>query len=233
MIKLLLVEDDPNLSYIIQGGLEDVIGGYEVITASNGKEGLQMWKEHAPDIIISDIEMPVMDGYQMVERIRQTDTDTPILLASARVSPKDVTAGYRIGANNYIKKPFIPEELDAHIQGVLKLKNNISSRNESNLLKIGEYTLDADHASLRHTSGTVVTLTSREAEVLRTLCQNKGQTVRREAILEKYWNTEGNDYFASRSLDVFISKLRKKLADDPRVEIRVIKGVGICLNDQG
>ncbi|MCD8029825.1 MAG: response regulator transcription factor [Bacteroides sp.] len=232
MIKLLLVEDDPNLSYIIQGGLEDVIGGYEVITASNGKEGLQMWKEHAPDIIISDIEMPVMDGYQMVERIRQTDTDTPILLASARISPKDVTAGYRIGANNYIKKPFIPEELDAHIQGVLKLKNNISSRNESNLLKIGEYTLDADHASLRHTSGTVVTLTSREAEVLRTLCQNKGQIVRREAILEKFWNTEGNDYFASRSLDVFISKLRKKLADDPRVEIKVIKGVGICVNDQ-
>ncbi len=86
---------------------------------------------------------------------------------------------------------------------------------------------------LRHSSGTVATLTSREAEVLRTLCQNKGHTVRREAILEKYWNTDGNDYFASRSLDVFISKLRKKLADDPRVEIRVTKGVGICLNDQG
>ncbi len=233
MIKLLLVEDDPNLSYIIQGGLEDVIGGYEVITASNGKEGLQMWKEHAPDIIISDIEMPVMDGYQMVERIRETDTDTPILLASARVSPKDVTAGYRIGANNYIKKPFIPEELDAHIKGVMKLKNHSSTRNESNLLKIGEYVLDADHAMLRYSSGTVATLTSREAEVLRTLCQNKEHTVRREAILEKYWNTDGNDYFASRSLDVFISKLRKKLAADPRVEIRVTKGVGICLNDQG
>lgn len=93
--------------------------------------------------------------------------------------------------------------------------------------------MDAEHASLRHTSGTVSTLTSREAEVLRTLCQNKGQTVRREAILEKYWNTEGNDYFASRSLDVFISKLRKKLAEDPKVEIKVIKGVGICLSDQG
>ena len=90
MIRLLLVEDDANLCYIIQGGLEDMIGGYEVTTAANGEEGLRVWREQKPDVIVSDIEMPVMDGYEMVRRIRETDGDTPILFTSGRVSPKDV-----------------------------------------------------------------------------------------------------------------------------------------------
>lgn len=111
MIKLLLVEDDASLRYIVQGGLEDMIGGYEVIVAANGEEGLKQWKEQHPDVIVSDIEMPVMNGYEMVKRIRETDGETPILFSSALISPKDVVKGYEIGANNYIKKPFIPEEL--------------------------------------------------------------------------------------------------------------------------
>lgn len=93
MIKLLLVEDDANLSYIIQGGLEDMIGGYEVIIACNGKEGLEKYRQVKPDIIVADIEMPVMDGYEMVRRIRETDRELPILFSSARVSPKDVVKG--------------------------------------------------------------------------------------------------------------------------------------------
>ena len=97
MIRLLLVEDDNNLSYIVQTGLQDIIGGYEVITACNGKEGLEAWKEHHPDIIISDIDMPVMNGFEMVRLIRETDGDTPILFASALTSPKDVRKGYDIG----------------------------------------------------------------------------------------------------------------------------------------
>ena len=114
MIKLLLVEDDASLRYIVQGGLEDMIGGYEVIAAANGEEGLKQWKEQHPDVIVSDIEMPVMNGYEMVKRIRETDGETPILFSSALISPKDVVNGYQIGANNYRKEPFIPEELDAH-----------------------------------------------------------------------------------------------------------------------
>ena len=121
MIKLLLVEDDKNLSYIVQSGLQDIIGGYEVITAFNGKEGLQAWEEHHPDIIISDIDMPVMDGFEMVRHIRETDGDTPILFASALTSPKDVRNGYDIGVNNYVKKPFIPDEQDAHLHAILKM----------------------------------------------------------------------------------------------------------------
>lgn len=97
MTKLLLVEDDINLRYVVQGELEDIIGGYEVATAENGKEGLKMWEEFKPDIIISDIDMPVMDGWEMVKRIRETDADTPILFTSALTSPKDVRKGYEMG----------------------------------------------------------------------------------------------------------------------------------------
>lgn len=122
MIKLLLVEDDANLRYIIRGGLEDMIGGYEIKDAANGEEGLKVWQEWQPDVIVSDIEMPVMDGYEMVKRIRETDPDIPILFSSGRVSPKDVVKGYELGVNNYLKKPFLPEELNAHVQALMKMK---------------------------------------------------------------------------------------------------------------
>ena len=131
MIKLLLVEDDANLCYIIRGGLEDMIGGYEVMTASNGEEGLKIWKEQHLDIIISDIEMPVMDGYEMVRRIRETDGFIPIVFTSGRVSPKDVVKGYELGVNNYIKKPFLAEELDAHIGALLKMKRGMGAISQS------------------------------------------------------------------------------------------------------
>lgn len=102
MIRLLLVEDDANLSYIIQGGLEDMIGGYEVTIAPNGKEGLETYRQMKPDIIVADIEMPVMDGYEMVRRIRETDEEIPILFSSARVSPKDVVKGYELDRKSVV-----------------------------------------------------------------------------------------------------------------------------------
>lgn len=226
MIKLLLVEDDMNLSYIIRGGLEDMIGGYEVITATNGKEGLAVWREQRPDVIVSDIEMPVMDGYEMVKCIRETDGDTPILFTSGRVSPKDVVKGYELGVNNYIKKPFLSEELDAHIGALLKMKQGKMSKSDA--FRIGDYTFDAAHASLKHDSGSEKTLTKRETALLQILCEKKGETVKREAILAQLWNTE-DDYFASRSLDVFVARLRKYLAEDDTVQIKTVKGIGLCL----
>lgn len=229
MIKLLLVEDDASLRYIIQGGMEDMIGDYEVITACNGEEGLRQWKEHRPDVIVSDIEMPVMDGYEMVKRIRETDGETPILFSSALVSPKDVVKGYEIGANNYIKKPFIPEELDAHVHALLKLSKGERFKDESQCYKIGkDYMLDATHATLKHSSGVNKTLTVREAGLLQMLCEKRGDVIRREAILDKFWNIE-DDYFASRNLDVFVTKLRKLLAGDDSVTIKTVKGVGLML----
>ena len=229
MIKLLLVEDDANLCYIVQAGLQDIIGGYEVITAGNGKEGLQAWEEHKPDIILSDIDMPEMNGFEMVRRIRETDGDTPILFASALTSPKDVKHGFELGVNNYVKKPFVPEEIDAHIRAILKMKEGAKIRSEEGHCKFGRYTLDTVHATLRdNNTGKIRVLTTTEAKILQLLAENKNEVVRREAILSRCWNTE-DDFFASRSLDVFITKLRKLFADDPDVEIKTARSVGLIL----
>ena len=233
MIKLLLVEDDANLNYIIQGGLEDMIGGYEVQTASNGEEGIHLWREWEPDVIVSDIEMPVMDGYEMVRRIRKVDGIIPILFTSGRVSPKDVVKGYELGVNNYIKKPFLAEELNAHITALLRLTNGIRSCGVSSVYAIGYlYEFDAGQAILRQKNGEEKTLTEREAHLMRMLCEHKGEVVKREMILSQLWNTD-DDYFASRSLDVFVSRLRKLLSEDDSVQIKTVKGVGLVLKEDG
>lgn len=233
MIKLLLVEDDANLCYIIQGGLEDMIGGYEVQTASNGEEGIHLWREWKPDVIVSDIEMPVMDGYEMVRRIRRVDGIIPILFTSGRISPKDVVKGYELGVNNYIKKPFLAEELNAHITALLRLTNGIRSCDVSSVYAIGYlYEFDAGQAILRQKNGEEKTLTEREAHLMRMLCEHKGEVVKREMILSQLWNTD-DDYFASRSLDVFVSRLRKLLSEDDSVQIKTVKGVGLVLKEDG
>lgn len=226
MIKLLLVEDDANLSYIIQGGLEDMIGDYEVRIAHNGQEGLDAYRKEKPDIIVADIEMPVMDGYEMVQRLRKIDKDIPILFSSARVSPKDVVKGYELGVDNYVKKPFLPEELDAHIRALLRRKPRMEEKDET--YQAGLYTLDVTHATLSHSSGFSQLLTPREAGILEMLFRTPGEVVRREVILDKFWNTE-DDYFASRSLDVFVTKLRKLLSVDEWVKIKTVKGIGLML----
>lgn len=230
MIRLLLVEDDANLCYIIRGGLEDMIGGYEVTTAANGEEGIRLWKECRPDVIVSDIEMPVMDGYEMVRRIRETDDVTPILFTSGRVSPKDVVKGYELGVNNYIKKPFLAEELNAHITALLKLTKGMRMENREEKYVIGKlFVFDARHASLKE-NGEERMLTEREAALLHILCENKNKVVKREAILAQLWDVEA-DYFASRSLDVFVSRLRKLLVADNTVQLKTVKGVGLMLEE--
>lgn len=168
IIKLLLVEDDANLCYIIQGGLEDMIGGYKVLTASNGEEGLAVWKAQQPDVIVADIEMPVMDGYEMVRRIREQDEHVPILFTSGRVSPKDVVKGYELGVNNYVKKPFLAEELHAHITALLKLTRGMSAQKEVREVPIGKlFSFDTVRGVWKQKGGEERMLTAREADLLR------------------------------------------------------------------
>lgn len=229
-VKLLLVEDDENLAYMEKSSLEDIIGGYEVKTAINGKDGLEVWKNFQPDVIVSDIDMPIMDGIEMVKRIREIDGDTIILFTTGLTSPKDLKAGYAAGANNYVKKPFLPEELDAHIQSLMRLKQGRRSANASNTVKLGKYLLDADHATLKNQEdGTEKMLTAREAKILEILAVNKNEVVRREAVLSRFWGVEDKDYFASRSLDVFIKKIRTAIKDEPSVELKTVRGVGFKL----
>ena len=229
-VKLLLVEDDENLAYMEKSSFEDIIGGYVVKTAINGKDGLGIWKDFQPDVIVSDIDMPIMDGIEMVKRIREVDGETIILFTTGLTSPKDLKAGYAAGANNYIKKPFVPEELDAHIQSLMHLKAGKRSKDSSHLIKLGKFLLDADHASLKNLEDeTEKMLTAREAKILELLAVNKNEVVRREAVLSRFWGVEDKDYFASRSLDVFIKKIRTAIEEDSTVELKTIRGIGFKL----
>jgi DNA-binding response OmpR family regulator len=227
MIKLLLIEDDANLGYMIKSSLEDIIGGYEVGLAPNGEEGLALLKLFCPDIIVTDIEMPVLNGLEMVKKIRETDKDIPVIFATGKISPKDVTTGYNAGGNNYIKKPFLPEELDAHIKALIDLRNNQKTRTKNSLYKVGQYVFDPKNFFLIYDDERHI-LTAKESRILELLLENKGEVVKRDKILSTLWET--SDFFASRSLDVFISKMRKYLSKDKSIRITSAKGVGLILD---
>jgi len=226
-IRLLLVEDDANLSYIISSSLQELIGGYEIITASNGAEGLKAWNQHHPDVIIADIDMPVMNGFQMVEKIRETDGDTLIFFTSALTSPEDVSHGYRLGVNNYLKKPFVPEELDASIKALLKLKRGERAYNETQVMHIGSYAFDARTNTLQAADSSEEHLTETEGKILRLLIENQGEIVSRDALMYRIWGN--TDYYVSRSLDVFVRKLRIHLSADPAIELATVRGQGLKL----
>ena len=212
MIRVLLVEDDKNFSFIIQSSLEQMIGGYEVVTASNGKEGLEKLAQATFDVIISDIEMPVLDGMAMVQQIREQYPRLAIVFISGRTQAKDVIQGYHSGADLYLKKPFLPEELDAHIQALIKLKQASTvtspSENECNesVYSIGTYRFYPAQSKLCY-QDEQQSLTHKENLILVMLCRRKGQTVSRDEILSSVWGTA--DFYSSRSLDEFLKKLRK------------------------
>lgn len=213
MIRVLLVEDDKNLCFILKSSLEQMIGGYEVTTAPNGREGLELLEQKEFDVIVSDVEMPVMDGMTMVQHIRRRHPRLAIIFITGLTTARDVINGYQSGADFYIKKPFLPEELDAHIQAVLKIKQSTPAPQAE------EATAEEGYAI-----GSYRFLPSQHQ-----LCRRKGQVVRRDDLLTAVWETA--DFYSSRSLDVFITKLRKYLSQDPAVTLKSLKGVGVCLED--
>ena len=230
MIRVLLVEDDKNLCFILKSSLEQMIGGYEVTAALNGKEGLELLEQKEFDVIVSDVEMPVMDGMTMVQHIRQRYPRLAVIFITGLTTARDVINGYQSGADFYIKKPFLPEELNAHIQAVLRMKQNVSAPQEEEAPEeeyaIGGYRfLPAQHQLCYGTERQA--LTPKEARILEMLCRRKGQVVQRDDILTAVWETA--DFYSSRSLDVFITKLRKYLSLDPAVSLKSLKGVGVCL----
>ena len=234
MIRVLLVEDDKNLSFILKSSVEEMMGGYEVITASNGKDGLELLSQRVFDVIVSDVEMPVMDGRTMVQQIRKHYPSLPILFITGLTTARDVINGYQSGVDFYIKKPFLPEELNAHIQAVLKMQARITCSPEQEKAKeetysIGTYQFSPSQNLLCH-GMEQQTLTPKETKILEMLCREKGHVVSRETILNAIW--ENADFYSSRSLDVFTTKLRKYLSKDGHISLKVLKGVGLCLNDE-
>lgn len=234
MTRVLLVEDDKNLSFILKSSLEQMIGGYEVVSVANGKDGLDMLTKENFDVIVSDVEMPVMDGVTMVQHIRKNHPSLAIIFITGLTTARDVINGYQAGADFYIKKPFLPEELDAHIQAVLRMRHNTQAESpagndEDTIFTIGKYSFDPTQ-NLLIFENEQHNLTAKESKILEMLCREKGKVVSRENILNEIWGN--SDFYSSRSLDVFITKLRKYLSKDTNVSLNVLKGVGICLKVQ-
>lgn len=230
IIKLLLVEDDASLIFVEKNTLMDIIGGYEIVTASNGKEGLKAWETFKPDVIISDIDMPIMNGINMVRNIRELDGDTIIMFTTNLNAPSKLKEGYEVGVDEYVKKPFVPEELDCHVKALLKLKGGQTRRNISNCIKIGKHLFDPEHACLKDEFGKIaVNLTGQAAKTLEILAKNKNAIIRREAIQNILWEMDEKDFYLSRCLDVIMVALRKALKIDPFVKIETIRGIGFSL----
>ena len=228
MIKLLLIEDDESQSYLIKTHLEQIIGGYKVMLALNGKEGLEILAKNTPEIIVADIMMPVMDGIEMVGKIRLTNKDIPVIFATAKTSSTEVTKGYSAGVNNYIKKPYYPVELDAHIRALLKLTSHQPDKINETFYQIGKYIFNSKFHYLEYQSQHRQ-LTPLESNILTLLCENMGDMVVREDILNKYWEPKHHFKTKSRNLDVHISRLRKYLSKDPSVSIANVKKTGLIL----
>jgi len=225
-IKLLFVEDDASFAYIVKVGLE-LTGIYHVKTAYNGKEGLEAYQSFNPDVVVADIEMPVMGGMEMISRIRKTNEIIPVLFASGYTHASYVLDGYKLNVDNFIKKPFLPEELNAHIQAILKRCRIQSNVNSMNSVFLGNYVFNPEKQYLQH-KDTKYKLSDRETKIMHKLFKNRGCLVKRDQLLEELWGI--NDFFASRSLDVHINTLRKHLSCDPGISIETIRGKGLVLN---
>lgn len=222
-IKVLLVEDEQTLSMIIRETLEEK-DDFTVYTAKDGEDGLQKFHTLHPDIIVADVMMPRLNGFEMVKQIRETDLQTPILFLSARSSVNDVVEGFELGCNDYLKKPFGMGELIVRLKALV---NRVYIKAEpSSHFQIGSYTFDSITQNLYH-EGEKVLLSNREAEILKRLCENKNQILHTRNLLLELWGDDS--YFTTRSLHVFITKLRRKLSADPAVCILNVRGMGYKL----
>lgn len=220
--KVLLVEDETTLSMIIKDTLEDE--GFEIIYAPNGVEGLKSFISNAPDVVIADVMMPEMDGFEMVKKIRKSDATTPILFLTARSTLDDLVNGFNLGGNDYLKKPFKMLELVMRIKALTR--RFVPMREIDEIYDIGEYQLNTS-AQILMRGEKKQELSYLENEILRRLCVNQNKVVEIRDILNDLWNDDS--YYNRNSLHVFIYKLRKKLSEDKKIKILNIRGIGYKL----
>jgi DNA-binding response OmpR family regulator len=225
-IKVLLAEDETSLAHIVRESLEE--RNYKVILCPNGKVALEQFGLHKPDILVLDVMMPLMDGFEVARKVRANDRQTPIIFLTAKSQSKDVVAGFELGANDYLKKPFSIEELIVRIQVQLSREGVLATKpaTETDVYQFGEFVF-RPRKNVVELGININQLTSRESELLKMLCENHQQVVRRADILQKIWGSDS--FFNARSLDVFITKLRKHLAGDPSVQLINVRGVGYKL----
>jgi DNA-binding response OmpR family regulator len=219
--RILYVEDDDTLGYITSENLERK--GYEVILSQDGESALQLFRMEPFDLCLLDIMLPKLDGFTLARIIRQENEEIPIIFISAKTLTEDKIEGLLLGADDYIVKPFNIEELTLKIEVFLRRSRVIKSTPAESTVQIGNCVLDINLLRLDY-RGSVKKLTYREAELIRYFSANRNKLLSREQILEAIWGS--NDYFSGRSLDVFISRLRKYFQDDPNVRIENRHGMG-------
>ncbi len=223
-VKILLVEDDTNLGTILTEYL--TVKKFEVTQAVNGEDGFNSFKNNRFDLCIVDVMMPKMDGFTLAKKIRLIDKDVPILFVTAKSLLDDKLEGFKIGADDYITKPFSMEELLLRISAVLRRIKSIKTDDEKNEFKIGDYDFDYNKRILIHASSEQK-LTQKESDLLRLLCLNKNRILERSEALIRIWKDES--YFTGRSMDVYITKLRNYLKNDKSIEIINVHGTGFKL----
>ena len=223
--RILLVEDDPNFGTVLKEYLS--INNYEVVLAKNGMEGFEKFRKSDFHLCILDVMMPYKDGFTLAQEIREKDKDVPIIFLTAKALKEDVLKGYKVGADDYLNKPFDSEVLLLKIQAIIQRKT-VESVADSNQFEfeIGSFKLNSKLRCLTH-GETQIKLSPKENDLLRLLALHINDLMPREIALTKIWRDD--NYFTSRSMDVYIAKLRKYLKLDPKVEILNIHGEGFRL----
>uniref|UniRef100_UPI0040479DEB response regulator transcription factor n=1 Tax=Roseivirga sp. TaxID=1964215 RepID=UPI0040479DEB len=220
-IKILLAEDETALGTIIQESLET--RGFEVLFCENGERALSLYKTEKPELLVLDVMMPKKDGFSLAKEIRMTNENIPIIFLTSKSRTEDVVEGFGIGGNDYLKKPFSMEELIVRIHALLDRKRRRESSEE---IPIGNYRFNFSKQRLAINDHETM-LTHREAQLLFSLSENRNEVTDRSIILNQLWGND--DFFNARSMDVFITKLRKKLAEDDSIEILNVRGYGYKL----
>lgn len=220
--RILLVEDDPSLGYVIQDNL--TLKGYQVTLCTDGQEGEDAFVQDHFDLCILDVMLPRKDGFSLARSIRQRSREVPIIFLTAKAMLEDKLNGFRTGADDYVTKPFSLEELLFRIEVFLRRTHDAHISDK--IINVGKFQFDPFSFTLTY-DGQEKTLTQKEAEVLKLLYRNRNRVLKREEILTQVWGDD--DYFMGRSMDVFISKLRKYLKTDPDIQIVNYHGVGFRL----
>lgn len=221
-LKVLLVEDDPNMGELVKDALED--HDFDVTLCADGKEGLSTFIKGSFNICVLDVMMPNMDGFTLAQRIKKLSPETPFMFLTAKNEMEDKMEGYEIGADDYLTKPFSVKELTMRM-GVIarRLHGNLATTTDNSQFELGSLQFDYARRELG-SNGQMERISSKEAELLKLFCVNPNKVVRREFLLKNVWGDD--DYFSSKSMDVYISRLRKLLKSEPEVQIINIHGTG-------
>ncbi|KIA93087.1 transcriptional regulator [Flavobacterium sp. KMS] len=223
MKKILLAEDDSDFANVLKQYLE--LYDYDVTWAENGQEALAVFQTTAFDICVFDVMMPIIDGFTLAEKIIKINPEIPFIFLTARKLKEDKIIGLKLGADDYIVKPFEAEELILRLNNILKRSQQKTSLfSEANELQIGDYLFDTKRLSLRKDNKNQQ-LTEKEAALIHFFYTHKNQMLKREQILKSIWKND--DFFSGRSMDVYISKIRKYFKDDSRISIDSIRNIGL------